>query len=151
MNLYLIEVEYEKFQDIPRETWIKICDALKAADVDPVKDLISTKHLTENWSSVFQAEYIRNESVPNGITILDLSMFTTVYPEIIEYAESKMKNLKNGGFLNNYFEFIADPEGLSHEEVIQDLKDEGIDTDQTKLKIEQIFKKGMEERLSEFS
>ncbi len=36
---------------------------------------------------------------------------------------------KKGNFLDNYFEFIADPEGLTREEIIQGLKDDGIDVD----------------------
>lgn len=57
-----------------------------------------------------------------------------------------MKNQKNRGFLNTYFEFIADPEGLSHEEILQDLKDEGIDIDQTQFKINQMVTKGLKKR-----
>ena len=56
------------------------------------------------------------------------------------------KQKKHDGFLNSYFKFVADPEGNSHKEVLQELEDEGIDTKQIQLKLNQIVKKGLEKR-----
>lgn len=58
-----------------------------------------------------------------------------------------MKDGKNRkSFIECFFNFLSDPENLTQEEIRSELKNQGIDTDKLEKRVEEIVRKGSEER-----
>jgi len=53
---------------------------------------------------------------------------------------------KNKGFIESFCEFMAEPEGLSREELSAELEDYGIDVAGLQKRVSEIVRKGSEER-----
>lgn len=56
----------------------------------------------------------------------------------------KGKNSK--GFVESLTDFLSDPTGLSREDIVTELQEHGIDTDQLEKRVMEIVKKGSEKR-----
>ena len=56
----------------------------------------------------------------------------------------KGKNAK--GFIESLTDFLSDPAGLSQEDIVTELQEQGIDTDQLEKRVMEIVKKGSQKR-----
>ena len=53
---------------------------------------------------------------------------------------------KNKGFIESFYDFMAEPEGLTREELVAELEDHGIDVASLEKRVEEIVMKGSEQR-----
>lgn len=51
-----------------------------------------------------------------------------------------------GGFLESLTNFLADPTGLTHKEIVEELEEQGIDVKRLKDRVKRIIKKVVERR-----
>jgi len=56
------------------------------------------------------------------------------------------KELKKKDFVECLFDFMSDPAGLTQEDLLNELKEQGVDVDQLEKRVAEIVKRGSEER-----